>query len=99
MEDVLEVEGGDAGGVGQGFELDLGLGDGAEGAFGADDNAGKIKRVWVKEFVEVVAADAAHDLWVAGFDLGTVGLGEAGGLTIGVTKQARSREPVFQATW
>ena len=99
LEDVLEMEGGNAGGVGQGFELDLGLGDGAEGALGAYDDTGEVEGVRVKEFVEVVAADAAHDLGVAGFDLGAVGLGEAGGLTIGVTEQAGPREPVFQATW
>ena len=66
LEDVLEVEGGDAGGVGQGFELDLGLRDGAEGALGSDDDSGKVEGVRVQEFVEVVAADPAHDLGVAG---------------------------------
>ena len=95
MEDVLEVEGSDAGGVGQGFELDLGLGDGAEGAFGADDDAGKVEGVWVQEFVEVVAADAAHDLGVAGFNLCAVGLGEARRLTVDVAEQAGPRELVF----
>ena len=99
MEDVLEVEGGDAGGGGQGFELDLGLSDGAEGAFGADDDAGKVKRVRVQEFVEVVAADAAHDLGVAGFDLCSVGLGEARRLPVDVAEHTGPREPIFQATW
>ena len=99
LEDVLEMEGGDAGGIGQGFELDLGLGDGAEGALGADDDAGKVKRVWVQEFVEVVAADAAHDLGVAGFDLCAVGLGEARRLPVDMAEQAGPRESVLQATW
>ena len=69
LEYIFEMERRDGGGVGQGFELDLGLGDGAEGAFGADYDAGKVEGVGVKELVEVIAADAAHDLGVAGFYL------------------------------
>ena len=54
---------------------------------------GEVEGVWVKKFVEVVAADPAHDFGVAGVDLCTVGLGDAGRLTVDMAEKPGARDP------
>ena len=90
--EVLEVDDGEAAHDWAGDEVDLGLGDGAEGALGADDHAGHVEGLslfvvrgggpGVHEVFEVVAADAADNLGVAGLDFVAVGLGDVDDATV-----------------
>ena len=66
LSEGFEVGDGEGGGVGRGDEVDFGFGDDAEGAFGADHHLAEVDGGAVQELVEVVAADAAHDVGVAG---------------------------------
>ena len=78
--------------TGRGTRLIWALGDGAKGALGADDHAGHVEGLSlfvvrgggprVHEVFEVVAADAADNLGVAGLDFVAVGLGDVDDATV-----------------
>ena len=104
--EVLEVDDGEAAHDGAWHEVDLRLGDGAEGPLGADDHAGHVEGLsllvvrgggpGVHEVFEVVAADAANHLGVAGLDFIAVGLGDVDDATVYLRLQGVAGEFALQ---
>ena len=76
LENVLEVQSSDCSSPWKRFKIDFGLRYGAKSALRAHDYARKVEGVGFDKFVEVVAADAAHDFGVSGLNLRSVGLCE-----------------------
>ena len=96
LKDVGEVEDGKAGHGGPRHQFDLGLGYDAQGAFGTYHHAGHVEGRVGEELVQVVPADAPHDLWVALLDCGGVFLGQAAHAPVDFRFQAGAAQLPFQ---
>ena len=88
LKDVVEVGYGQGGHLGAGDEVGFHFGGDAKGAFGTDHHTGEVEAVGGggagvgadgigQKFVQVIAADPAHNVGVTGADLGIVVLRQA----------------------
>ena len=99
--DGSEVQHGEGGHGGPLHQVDLGLGDHAEGALGTHNHAGQVHRtamagVIQDELVQVVAADPALDLGVGAVDLVLLLAGDAQHAAVDVPFQPAGAESRFQ---
>ena len=81
---------------GRGHQVNLSLGDDAQGALGAHHHARQVGRTLAHEVIQIVAANPAHDFGVAGLNLRKVLLSNALDTTVNVRLQAGTAELGFQ---
>ena len=90
------MQDGQAGHRRPGHQVHPGLGNDAKGALGAYNHLGQVNGFFAEEGVQVVAADAPHNLGVAGLDFRQVVLGDTQDSTINIRFQAVALQPRFQ---
>ena len=95
-----EMENGQGGHSGARDEVDLGLGDDAQGTLGSHHHTGQIDGAAVPivqdKLVQVITADAALDLGVGAIDFVLLLAGDTENATIDLTLQSAGTEPGFQ---